>query len=383
MQNATRISRLILATSAAALLCAAAPARAAEPGPDTLPINVIAVQTSDVDDQAEALTKALRSAVRLIPGWSLGEGDYSLEVLTLSLKCAEPPDLNCQSRIADQIKADRYIWGTLKKKDKKSGQVKADLNLWVRGKGTSKWPVEYSANLTDQNDDSLKRIAADAIGNLTGGPPKGSIHVKAAGVGGQVFVDGQPIGALKGGEGTFPLPAGPHKVTVKAVGYADYDAQVVVRPTGAPTEVNTTLVSAGSGPANWKRIGGFTALGVGVATAVVGFVSMAQVNGAQSVLEGKSAGSDGKMINYRDRVSPSGDTCPAGATGALGDACSKGKTFQTVQIAMFPIAAVAGGLGIFMLATAGKSAPPPGRTGWTVLPQVGPGAGKLDLTYTF
>jgi hypothetical protein len=372
MQNATR---MVFATTAAALLCAAAPARAAEPGPDTLPINVIAVQTSDVDDQAEALTKALRSAVRQIPGWSLGEGDYSLEVLTLSLKCPEPPDLNCQSRIADQIKADRYIWGTLKKKDKKSGQVKADLNLWVRGKGTSKWPVEYSANLTDQNDDSLKRIAADAISNLTGGPPKGSIHVKAAGVGAQVFVDGQPIGALKGGEGSFPLPAGPHKVTVKAVGYADYDAQVVVRPTGAPTEVNTTLVSAGSGPANWKRIGGFAALGVGVATAVVGFVSMAQVNSAQGILD---------QPGNRDGVSPSGDVCTAKAGNTdVSGACSKGKTFQTVQIAMFPVAAVAGGVGIFLLATAGKSAPPPGKTGWTVLPQVGPGSGKLDLTYTF
>ena len=347
----------------------------AAPGPDALPITVIAIQTSDVDDQAEALTKALRSAVRRMPGWSLGEGDYSLEVLTLSLKCPEPPDLNCQSRIADQIKADRYIWGTLKKKDKKSGQVKADLNLWVRGKGTSKWPVEYSANLTDQNDDSLKKIANDAIDNLTGGPPKGSIHVKAAGVGAQVFVDGQPVGALKGGEGTFPLPAGPHKVTVKAVGYADYDAQVVVKPTGAPTEVNTTLVSAGSGPANWKRIGGFAALGVGVASAVVGFVSMAQVGSAQKSLD-----------DTRGTLGPNQDVCsnPVPAAGsAVDSACSKGKTFQTVQIAMFPVAAVAGGVGIFLLATAGKGAPAPNKTGFTVLPQVGPGAGRLDVTYRF
>src|SRR3954463_14496133 len=88
---------------------------AAEPGPIPLPINVIAVQTDTADDQAEALTKALRTAVRAMPGWSLGEGDYSLEVLTLSLKCPEPPDASCQSRIADQIKSDRYVWGTLKK----------------------------------------------------------------------------------------------------------------------------------------------------------------------------------------------------------------------------------------------------------------------------
>src|ERR1051325_936057 len=102
--------------AAAAVLAGSAPAWSAEPGPDALPINVIAVQTADADDQAEALTKALRTAVRATAGWSLGEGDYSLEVLTLSLKCPEPPDANCQSRIADQIKADRYIWGVIQKK---------------------------------------------------------------------------------------------------------------------------------------------------------------------------------------------------------------------------------------------------------------------------
>ena len=37
------------------------------------------------------------------------EGDYSLEVLTLSLKCSEPPDANCQSRIADQIKSEENL----------------------------------------------------------------------------------------------------------------------------------------------------------------------------------------------------------------------------------------------------------------------------------
>jgi len=362
----------LASTAAAALLCSGAPALAAEPGPDTLPINVIAVQTDSADDQAEALTKALRGAVRAMPGWSLGEGDYSLEVLTLSLKCPEPPDANCQSRIADQIKADRYVWGTLKKKGKKTGVVVGQLNLWVRGKGTSKWPLEYSANLTDQNDDSLRRLATEAIQNLTGGPPKGGVHVRAGNVAGQVFVDGQPIGALKSGDGTFMVPSGPHKVTVKAVGYADTESQVVVKPTGAPLELTLTLVSAGDRtPTNWRRVGGFTALGVGVAAAAVGFASMAQVKSAQDAIG-----------DARDKEQSSIDVCDGGhaKTYGIAGACSKGKTFQTVQIAMFPLAAVLGGVGIFLVATGGKSAP---RTGWQVQPLLGPNAGKLDLTYTF
>ncbi len=169
-----RVPRRALAAAAATALAASSAfvsgtAGAAEPGPDTLPINVITIQTDTADDQAEALTKALRVAVRAMPGWSLAVGDYSLEVLTLSLKCPDPPDANCQSRIADQIKSDRYVWGTIKKK---GNVVSGEVHLWVRGKGTSNWKLDYTSNLTEANDDALKRIAGETISQLTGGPPR-------------------------------------------------------------------------------------------------------------------------------------------------------------------------------------------------------------------
>jgi hypothetical protein len=353
----------------AALAAGSGSALAAEPGADTLPINVITIQTSDADDQAEALTKALRAAVRAMPGWSLGEGDYSLEVLTLSLKCSEPPDANCQSRIADQIHSDRYVWGVLKKK---GSSVVGEVHLWVRGKGTSNWSLDYSSNLTESNDDALKRIALEAITQITGGPPKGGVHVRAGNVSGQVFIDQQPVGALKNGEGTFMVPSGPHKVTVKAVGFTDAESPVVVKPTGAPVEVNLALTPAGdTTPINWRRVGGIGALGLGVVFAAVGGASVAQVVSAQSTID-----------KQRKTVSkdPSFDWCKAPPT-ELADACSKGKTFQTMQIVFFPLAAVAGGAGIYLIATSAKSAP---RTaGFMVNPQLGPGVGKLDLSYTW
>src|SRR4051812_25852404 len=230
-------NRFITARRAAiaGLLCAGAflghPGRAlaADPGADTLPIHVIALQTNDADDQAEALTKALRSAVRLMPGWSLGEGDNALEVLVLKLQCTEPPDASCQSRIADVIKSDRYVWGIV---NKKGDNVVGELNYWVRGQGTSKAPVDYSANLTEANDEALKKVANDAITSLTGGPPKGQLHVKAGNVSGQVFIDGQPVGALTNGEGTFNVPSGQRRITVKAAGYGDAETTTVVKPTG-------------------------------------------------------------------------------------------------------------------------------------------------------
>lgn len=359
------------AGAAAALTAGGGVARAAEPGPDALPINVIAIQTPDADDQAEALTKALRVAVRQSPGWSLGEGDYSLEVLTLSLKCPEPPDANCQSRIADQIKSDRYVWGVIKKK---GNNVSGDVHLWVRGKGTSNWALDYSANLTEANDDGLKRIAGDAVAQLTGGAPKGSIHVKVGNVPGQVFVDGQPVGALKGGEGTFMVGAGPHKVTVKAVGFSDTESQVVVKPNGPPTEVGLAMVATGdSSPVNWRKVGGFSAIGLGVVSAIVGFASMSQVSSAQGTI-------DTKRKSIPEPASFDWCSDANAQMNGITDACSKGKTFQTMQMVFFPLAAVAGGVGIYLVATSGKSAP---KTGLQFNPQVGPGIGKLDLSYTW
>jgi hypothetical protein len=374
-----RVPRRALAwATAAAIAAGGSVAHAADPGPDTLPIHVIAIQTSDADDQAEALTKALSAAVRKMPGWSLGPGDYSLEVLTLSLKCPEPPDANCQSRIADQIKTDRYVWGTLKKK----GQlVTGEVHLWARGKGTSTVPIEYTANLTEANEEALRKIAVQTIDHLTGGPPKGPVHIRAGTVAGQVFLDGQPIGALKSGDGSFMVPSGPHKITVKALGFADSESQVLIKPTPTPAEVSLTMVAqAETTGVNWKRYAGFGALGVGVIFAIVGIASSVEVN---------SVNNDPNLTKYRMLNGSSSDVCGLTATDtvntglatSVSSLCSKGKTFQALQIASYPIAAVAGGVGIFLIATSGKFAPR--RSGLQIDPQVGPGIGKLDLAYTW
>ena len=63
----THAPRYGLACAAlASLLVGTASAEGAEPGPDTAPINVIAVQTSSADSQAEALTRTLQGALALV-----------------------------------------------------------------------------------------------------------------------------------------------------------------------------------------------------------------------------------------------------------------------------------------------------------------------------
>ncbi|MCC6551784.1 MAG: hypothetical protein IT372_02025 [Polyangiaceae bacterium] len=380
----TRAQRTGLAAALAFTAClAAAPAASAdEPGPNTLPINIVAVQTPDAYDQAEALTKALRLALKAVPGWSLGEGDFSLEVLTLSLKCGDIPDASCQSKIADQIKTDRYIWGNVQKK---GANVTGQVHLWVRGQGTTSAPLDYSANLTEPNDEALRRIAADTLQALTGGPPKGTIHVRVgAGVaGGQVFLDGKPVGALKGGEGTFPSASGPHKVLVKAPGYLDVESTVVVKP-NVPADVALTPVPVETEePVNWKRVGGFVGVGAGVAFGIVGVVGMVQVNGVQNdkVFTDYAAQFD-SSVNVCDQAkNPNAQIGPGSPDVA--DLCDKASTFSLIQAVFFPLAAVSAGLGTYLILTSqgdeGAAAPP--KTGWTVQPYVGKESGKLSATY--
>lgn len=364
-------------------------ARAAEPGPDTLPISVIAIQTPDADDQAEALTKALRAAMKNLEGWSMAEGDYSLEVLTISLKCVEPPDAACQSRIADQIKTDRFVWGIVKKK---GNNVVGDIHLWTRGQGTTKTSVEYSANLTEPNDDALRAIARDTLDKLTGGPPKGTVHVKVGkDIAGQVFIDNQPVGALTAGEGKFPFPAGAHKVVVKAPGYSSVESPITVKPQGT-SEVLVTLVPLedDAGP-NWRRIGGFVGIGAGVAFAAGGIVGGVKVLSLQKDFDPyrKAPSAGGIHQKYAEQ----GDLCayaagkpdPAGNPSNdtnISNLCSDASSFQILQFIMYPLAAVSAGAGVYLLMTSGKKDEAP-KTGWTVQPRFGSESGKLDLTYTW
>lgn len=366
---------------------------AAEPGPDTLPIHIIALQTNDADDQAEALTKALRSAVRAMPGWSLGEGDNALEVLVLKLQCTEPPDASCQSRIADVIKSDRYVWGLI---DKKGDNVAGELNYWVRGQGTSHVALEYSANLTEPNDEALKKVANDAITSLTGGPPKGQLHVKAGNVAGQVFVDGVAVGALANGEGTFAVPSGQRKITVKATGFSDAETTTVVKPTGTVDVALNPQPVGDSKPLDFRKVGGFIGIGTGALLIGLGVVSSLQVNDAQSVLgtDKNDSTSPRHVLHAGENACTLVNTADRTRFGAnaekVADACSK-SVFEPLQFVFYALGAAVGGTGLYLIATSGTSSAPasdqkaatPPAASLTWHPYAGPQGGGIEARYSF
>lgn len=82
-----------------------------------------------------------------------------------ALSCPRPPDSACLDRVSQQLEVDHYFWGTVKTAPV-ADSVVAELHYWVRGEAEHVARETYSSNLTDQNDDALRRIAAQLIDHL-------------------------------------------------------------------------------------------------------------------------------------------------------------------------------------------------------------------------
>ncbi len=144
-------------------------ARAQASKPEDL--QVLEIDSDDADDEAEALTGALRSRVRSTPGWALPETPQSLRMLSAALRCPKRPDPACLQHIGDHLKADRFVWGTVSKTG--GHRVTADVHLWTRGKPDTAVHEIYSDNLKDASDDTLRKIATRITDRLIGGPVGG------------------------------------------------------------------------------------------------------------------------------------------------------------------------------------------------------------------
>lgn len=382
------VSRRRGATAAALLACATC---ALAPGwasaEEALPIAVVSIQTEEVLDQADALTTALKQALRRTPGWSLQEGEWALEVLTVSLECAEPPDAACETKMADQLKAERLLWGTLKKKN--ASTVDATLHLWTRGKGSQVTTVSYSANLTEANDESLSRVAQDALTQLTGGTPNGKVRLQVGTLSGQILEDGKPVGTLSGGVATVSLPPGRHVLVVRSEGIADMETTVEVEPLGT-VDVTLTPPPPEEG-VDVQKILGFGTIGLGLGFAAVGVVSSLRIQGLNDDLDParEFVGADEDVCD----VAEGGRRDPGFDTARVTEICDTAGTFETLQMIMYPLAAVSIGTGIVLLSTADWSGDPetgaaPGsrreaKRELVLEPRVGLGRGNVRLTYTF
>ncbi|MDP9033275.1 MAG: hypothetical protein M3O50_00585 [Myxococcota bacterium] len=368
------------------------PARAEAQSATANPIYVLSVWTDDADDQADALTQALRSRVRVAQGWYLLETSQSFETLAIALKCPPKPDAVCLQRIGDHLHADHYIWGTLAKK-RATGTVAAELHYWRRGKGGSDAGETYSDNLKDANDESLRAIAARAIAKLTGAEAA-TFLVHAGAAGGVVLVDGREAARLEGGLARVDVAPGSHRVAVRLPGFETASQSATAAP-GAERTVTFSLpappvtdVPEQTGkPLPVREIAAYSALAAGAAF----FVGSAVEAGIWF---------DDRNKSHDDRLSvPSSvaDVCLDQVNAAAVDACRRGRQALNASTLGWVFAGVGTALvagGVYLLVTRGRpfsdEAPPSGASraaranlSVDVAPEWGAHGGRVRLQVTF
>jgi hypothetical protein len=355
-----------------AFTCAlAAPAFAAPSGPNTPSVHVLEIYTDDADDQAKALTIALKSKVRASKDYALADSDKALGVYLAQFKCGDVPDSVCQTKIADNLKADRYIWGTVRKD---GNDLAVDVHLWQKGQSEVRQQVKISANLTDANDPSLQQVAEQLVNKLANFGKVGIAHLSAAqSIDGELFVDNTSQGRFTNGQAELTLPIGEHRFEVRAQG------KVVAQGTGKVNPTSTVDVEL-----------------VGLAKSdqpapVVGVVSMLKVN---------SLNKDSGFDAYRHSFAGDKDVCDAAKKGRVGapgssspnevvDLCNSASTYKTLQFILLPVGALAAAAGVYLITTdSGESTPAP-SAGATALrslqiaPSVGKSSGSLDVRFQF
>lgn len=226
----SRTATVLVSAALASLVTTAAErdAHAEEPSAKVHSVAILGIGSDDAEEQAEALTTTLRTKVRATAGWSLGDATQSLSMLTAALKCPQVPDGACEQRISEQIKTDRYVWGTMKKGP--PGKVSVELHFFEKGKPGVVATASYSENLKDQNDDSLRREAQGLLVKLQS-TSVGTVNIRSSTTDGEVLIDGTRKEQLKGGAFKVDLASGPHTFDVT--------------PSGSPVEHKTVDVVGG------------------------------------------------------------------------------------------------------------------------------------------
>jgi hypothetical protein len=310
------------------------------------PVYVLSIWTDDADDQADALTQALRARVRQAPGWSLLQSTQSFETLVIALKCPPKPDFPCLQRIGDQLKADHYVWGTMDKKKAPAGYVSAELHLWTRVKPDTVARENYADNLKDPNDESLRAIAADLFTKLAPAPAPPAIAAAEA----------PPAVGPSGGERQTSAIATTTFPTAKST---------------APDRFPTRTVIAYSA----------VVIGGGLLVASV-------IEAANWISDSNRSTDDRKLVSKSVT-----DVCADPSSTAATAACNTSKdavTASTLGWLFAGLGAALVGTGVWLITSDDGSRKAPGdEVSWgpehrvRVLPSFGPRATSLELNVTF
>jgi hypothetical protein len=354
-------------------------ARADGPGAHTVPVAVLAFDSDDAEEQADAITGAIRSRVRGAQGWTLIETTQSLGMLTAAMKCPSRPPPECQQRIAEQIKSDRYIWGIVSK-GPSSGQVTAEIHLYQKGKIDTVLKESYADNLKDSNDDTLHKIAGRIVERL-GGVAIGIVLIRTNNTTGDIVIDGEKRIALDKGAARVELAAGSHSIELAATGEPSLKRNVLVTA-GAQTAIDFSPTTTTEPPreeskGNTRKIIGGITMGAGV---VLGAIAVYEA------IHWSQLQDDGKEAAAKVATSDPPVQCRNTGNAECVRIDRDSKTASGLAIGLGAGGAVALGVGAYLFfsdsgSSETKAEAPKPKT--RIIPSVGVGSGSVTVLGTF
>lgn len=313
MRNRALQAAICFALSTSMTLTPLATTWAAAPGSaGATEVEVLSFSSNDAVDEAAALTDAFKHALISAPGVSDHGKSHSLETVALTAGCDDPMAQSCGPKIANEIKYDKFIYGTVKKSP--PNKITATLNYYNGGtvKTVAK-TYDGGPVAKDGASPELKKIALDALLALLGGAPKGKVEVTVAGPAanedGELFEGGQLIGTVTAGKATLDLPSGTHTIELRVKGFASTSGEIEVTPAGSALQLAPVRLPP-SKPLDWQLYGGIAAVAAGAI-----FIGL----GVSNSLAVKNAQDDPAFDNYRRRwPSSTKDTCGEARAGREG-----------------------------------------------------------------
>lgn len=383
---------------------------------------ILGLDSDDAERQADGLSAALRARARAQSGWTISDNTDSIALVTAALRCPSHPDATCEKHIGEQLKTDRFFWGTVRRIG--PGQLAAEVHYWQKGKPDSSVREIFPDSAKDASDPLMKTAASHIFEKLTGSAPLGgTLTVKAGDGEGAVIVDDEQKGSLDHGVAHIDLPPGQHTVEVRSSGFMP-SKQTVTIVAGNEAQVSLTLVpvaappvvphkddtqpppEASSGHGKGRTILGIALIGLGVVSeAIAGYEGLSFLsnrstwNGYQPAqCDQKTPVGQSTMVNgtaipgCEGQVTRHDIGCTGAARGGAFATADQCDAYDSAKGAIAPAFIFAGagvvlaGAGAVILLTAPKSsesAPPPTASRPQILPMVGPNVAGMSAGFQF
>jgi hypothetical protein len=322
------------------------------------------------DDFALTLSGALRYAASQVAGWDVSDREISLDQMMLAHGCDEP-STGCMSAVASSLDTQKVIFGTVERVT--SGDdfdFAVHIRMFDAGSSGIEGEVSDTIPRVRSDIDQLRARVRRYVDQLAGEVQTGTLVVGANVEGAEVFIDGDSLGFISGGELRADLPAGAPEVEIRAEGYATFSQRVTIDGGGQAT-VEAVLVE-GEGDA--VEVGGSVSSGGGLSQSTLGWlfiagggVGLVFATVAGLVLDGIGelqlgldlVGDDERVTAYREATLEGDDFCDRADQNAGSDSeaeyvsgkCSSASTWTAIWWTGLIAGAVLGGVGAFFLLT--------------------------------